>query len=124
MKLPPISSPYYGSIYCATTIAYRLDIDRQRRMAKHEVVHCEFAFACAEPLCLMTAAYSIRHVREPDHDAVSRRRGCAGYTACPITRPGNAPLPVDWLPQPNGIAPDPPGLADRLTSLAVPGRRR
>ncbi|RCG28750.1 haloacid dehalogenase type II [Sphaerisporangium album] len=38
----------------------------------------------------------------------------AGYTAGLITRPGNAPLPVDSLPRPNLIAPDLPGLADQL----------
>jgi 2-haloacid dehalogenase len=38
----------------------------------------------------------------------------AGYTAGLITRPGNAPLPVASLPQPNLIAPDLPALADQL----------
>jgi 2-haloacid dehalogenase len=38
----------------------------------------------------------------------------AGYTAGLITRPGNAPLPVASLPQPNLVAPDLPGLADQL----------
>ncbi|GAA5013635.1 hypothetical protein GCM10023317_51820 [Actinopolymorpha pittospori] len=38
----------------------------------------------------------------------------AGYTAGLITRPGNAPLPVVSLPQPNLVAPDLPGLADQL----------
>ncbi|GII59814.1 hypothetical protein Pth03_82030 [Planotetraspora thailandica] len=38
----------------------------------------------------------------------------ASYTAGLITRPGNAPLPVASLPQPNLVAPDLPGLADQL----------
>jgi 2-haloacid dehalogenase len=38
----------------------------------------------------------------------------AGYTAGLITRPGNAPLPVRSLPQPDIVAPDLPGLATRL----------
>ena len=38
----------------------------------------------------------------------------AGYTAGLITRPGNAPLPVASLPQPNLVASDLPGLADQL----------
>ncbi|MBC6463623.1 haloacid dehalogenase type II [Actinomadura sp. HBU206391] len=38
----------------------------------------------------------------------------AGYTAGLITRPGNAPLPVASLPQPNLVAPDLPSLADQL----------
>jgi 2-haloacid dehalogenase len=37
-----------------------------------------------------------------------------GFTAGLITRPGNAALPVDSLPQPNLIAPDLPGLAAKL----------
>lgn len=38
----------------------------------------------------------------------------AGFTAGLITRPGNAPLPVASLPQPNLVAPDLPSLADQL----------
>ncbi|MBL7495097.1 haloacid dehalogenase type II [Frankia sp. CNm7] len=38
----------------------------------------------------------------------------AGYTAGLITRPGNAPLPVASLPQPNLVARDLPDLADQL----------
>jgi 2-haloacid dehalogenase len=38
----------------------------------------------------------------------------AGYTAGLVTRPGNAPLPVASLPQPNLIAPDLPALAGQL----------
>ncbi|MEV7969213.1 haloacid dehalogenase type II [Sphaerisporangium sp. NPDC088356] len=38
----------------------------------------------------------------------------AGYTAGLITRPGNAPLPVESLPRPNLVAPDLPGLAAQL----------
>lgn len=43
----------------------------------------------------------------------------AGYTAGLITRPGNAPLPVPSLPQPDLIAPDLPGMAAQL----IEGRR-
>ncbi len=38
----------------------------------------------------------------------------AGFTAGLITRPGNAPLPVSSLPQPNLVAPDLSVLADQL----------
>jgi 2-haloacid dehalogenase len=38
----------------------------------------------------------------------------AGFSAGLITRPGNAPLPVSGLPQPNVVAPDLPTLAARL----------
>jgi len=38
----------------------------------------------------------------------------AGFSAGLITRPGNAPLPVSGLPQPNVVAPDLPTLAVRL----------
>jgi 2-haloacid dehalogenase len=38
----------------------------------------------------------------------------AGYTAGLLTRPGNAPLPVHSLPQPNFVAPDLPALATQL----------
>ena len=41
----------------------------------------------------------------------------AGYTAGLVTRPGNAPLPVASLPQPNLIAPDLPALARQLIQV-------
>ena len=40
-----------------------------------------------------------------------------GFSAGLITRPGNAPLPVPGLPQPNVVAPDLPTLAVRLIEL-------
>ena len=40
-----------------------------------------------------------------------------GFSAGLITRPGNAPLPVSGLPQPNVVAPDLPTLAVRLIEL-------
>ena len=40
--------------------------------------------------------------------------GCSGAL---ITRPGNAPLPVHGLPQPQATAPDLPGLATQLIRL-------
>src|SRR5882724_11992149 len=40
--------------------------------------------------------------------------GCSGAL---ITRPGNAPLPVHGLPQPQAIAPDLPALATQLIKL-------
>jgi 2-haloacid dehalogenase len=40
-----------------------------------------------------------------------------GFSAGLITRPGNAPLPVSELPQPNVVAPDLPTLAARLIEL-------
>jgi 2-haloacid dehalogenase len=41
----------------------------------------------------------------------------AGFSAGLITRPGNAPLAVSGLPQPNVVAPDLPTLAVRLIEL-------
>jgi 2-haloacid dehalogenase len=40
--------------------------------------------------------------------------GCSGAL---ITRPGNAPLPLYGLPQPQAVAPDLPGLASQLINL-------
>jgi 2-haloacid dehalogenase len=40
-----------------------------------------------------------------------------GCSAALITRPGNAPLPVPGLPQPQAIAPDLPGVASQLIRL-------
>jgi 2-haloacid dehalogenase len=37
-----------------------------------------------------------------------------GLTAALLTRPGNAPLLIDGLPQPNLVAPDLPTIADQL----------
>ncbi|GAA4587835.1 haloacid dehalogenase type II [Planotetraspora phitsanulokensis] len=44
----------------------------------------------------------------------------AGFTAGLITRPGNAPLPVASLPQPDLVAPDLPALAGLLISRRRP----
>jgi 2-haloacid dehalogenase len=41
----------------------------------------------------------------------------AGFAAGLITRAGNAPLPVEGLPQPQAIASDLPGVARRLIEL-------
>lgn len=41
----------------------------------------------------------------------------AGFSSALITRPGNAPLPVPGLPQPNIVVPDIEALGHRLTSL-------
>jgi 2-haloacid dehalogenase len=38
----------------------------------------------------------------------------AGYDAALITRPGNAPLPLDGLPQPSFLAADLRQLAEQL----------
>jgi len=38
----------------------------------------------------------------------------AGFSTALITRPGNAALPVGWLPQPDFVAPDLPALAAKL----------
>jgi 2-haloacid dehalogenase len=40
-----------------------------------------------------------------------------GYSAALVARPGNAPLPVDGLPQPQAVAPDLPGVAKQLITL-------
>ena len=54
--------------------------------------------------CMMVAA----HV----WDTVGAQR--VGFSAALITRPGNAPLPVDGLPQPNVVAADLRDLAHQL----------
>jgi 2-haloacid dehalogenase len=41
----------------------------------------------------------------------------AGFAAGLVTRTGNAPLPIDGLPQPQAIAPDLPGIAEQLITL-------
>jgi 2-haloacid dehalogenase len=41
---------------------------------------------------------------------------CAGFSSALITRPGNAPLPVSGLPQPNIVVPDVAALGHRLAS--------
>lgn len=41
----------------------------------------------------------------------------AGFAAGLVARAGNAPLPVDGLPQPQAIAPDLPGVARQLIAL-------
>lgn len=40
--------------------------------------------------------------------------GCSGAL---VARPGNAPLPVHGLPQPQAVAPDLPGIANQLIKL-------
>jgi 2-haloacid dehalogenase len=54
--------------------------------------------------CMMVAA----HV----WDTIGAQR--AGFSAALITRPGNAPLPIHGLPQPNVVAPDLRDLARQL----------
>ena len=44
----------------------------------------------------------------------------AGLAASLLTRPGNAPLPVPGLPQPNVVAPDLPTLAAEMIELWRP----
>jgi 2-haloalkanoic acid dehalogenase type II len=44
----------------------------------------------------------------------------AGMAGGLLTRPGNAPLPVPGLPQPNVIAPDLPSLADKMIKMWRP----
>ncbi|MGA7524599.1 MAG: haloacid dehalogenase type II [Acidobacteriaceae bacterium] len=41
----------------------------------------------------------------------------AGFAAGLVTRTGNAPLPIERLPQPQAIAPDLPGVARQLIDL-------
>lgn len=48
----------------------------------------------------------------------------AGFAAGLLTRPGNAPLPVPGLPQPNVVASDLPALASRMIELWRPSGRR
>jgi 2-haloacid dehalogenase len=45
----------------------------------------------------------------------------AGYDAALITRPGNATLPLDGLPQPTLVAPDLRQLAQQLAATRAPG---
>jgi 2-haloacid dehalogenase len=40
----------------------------------------------------------------------------AGFSAALITRPGNPPLPVDGLPQPNLVVADLRQLAEQLSN--------
>ena len=40
-----------------------------------------------------------------------------GFAAALVTRTGNAPLPLDGLPQPQAVASDLPGVARRLISI-------
>ena len=40
--------------------------------------------------------------------------GCSGAL---VARPGNAPLPVHGLPQPQAVAPDLPGVAAQMIRL-------
>jgi 2-haloacid dehalogenase len=40
-----------------------------------------------------------------------------GFSAGLVARPGNAPLPVKGLPQPQAVAPDLPGVAKQLIAL-------
>jgi 2-haloacid dehalogenase len=40
-----------------------------------------------------------------------------GYSAALVARPGNAPLPVNGLPQPQAVAPDLPAVAKQLITL-------
>jgi 2-haloacid dehalogenase len=40
-----------------------------------------------------------------------------GFSAGLVARPGNAPLPVNGLPQPQAVAPDLPGVAKQLIAL-------
>lgn len=48
----------------------------------------------------------------------------AGFAAGLLTRPGNAPLPMSRLPQPDLVAPDLPALAARMIELwRAPARR-
>ena len=48
----------------------------------------------------------------------------AGMLAALLTRPGNAPLLIDGLPQPNIVASDVTDLADKITSAWKPAGRK
>jgi 2-haloacid dehalogenase len=84
-------------------------IDRVRRFKPAPQVYHMVAEALDVPpaaLCLVAA-----HV----WDTIGAQSiGCSGAL---ITRPGNAPLPVHGLPQPQAVAPDLPGLATQLIKL-------
>ena len=41
----------------------------------------------------------------------------AGMAGALLTRPGNAPLPVPGLPQPNVVAPELPALAKKIIKM-------
>lgn len=84
-------------------------IDRVRAYKPAPQVYHMVAQGLAVPpsSCLMVAA----HV----WDTVGAQS--VGFTAGLVTRPGNAPLPVDSLPQPNVIAPDLPALASELIRI-------
>jgi 2-haloacid dehalogenase len=73
----------------------------------YEFVCRELGVAAAE--CMMVAA----HV----WDTIGAQS--AGYSAALITRPGNAPLPLDGLPQPTLVAADLRRLAEQLITGAA-----
>ena len=50
-------------------------------------------------------------------EKVSRDARLTIRSAALIARPGNAPLPVPGLPQPQAVAPDLPGVATQLIKL-------
>lgn len=90
-------APYFERQFTVETVrAYK-----PAPQTYHLVAQC---LAVPPSTCLMVAC----HV----WDTVGAQS--AGFTAGLITRPGNAPLPVACLPQPNLVAPDLPGLADQL----------
>ncbi len=55
-------------------------------------------------------------------DTIGAQR--AGYSGALITRPGNAPLPLDGLPQPTLVAADLRQLAQQLKQERPRTRRR
>jgi 2-haloacid dehalogenase len=84
-------------------------VDRVRRFkpapqAYHMVTE-ELAVPLAE-ICLVAA-----HV----WDTIGAQS--VGWSAALVTRPGNAPLVVPELPQPQAVAPDIPGIATQLIKL-------
>src|SRR5215831_1190544 len=87
----------------------RMFIDRVRRFKPAPQVYHMVAAELGVPpaaICMVAA-----HV----WDTIGAQSiGCSGAL---VARPGNAPLPVRGLPQPQAVAPDLPALATQLIKL-------
>jgi 2-haloacid dehalogenase len=94
----------------------QFSVDRHRAVKPAPVVYrsvCE-ELDVAPAQCMMVAA----HV----WDTIGAQR--ADFSGALITRPGNAPLPIGGLPQPNIVAADLRDLADQLGERSsTPGER-
>jgi 2-haloacid dehalogenase len=84
-------------------------IDRVRRFKPAPQTY----YSVAEELAVPTSAICM--VAAHVWDTIGAQSvGCFGAL---IARPGNAPLPVEGLPQPHAVAPDLPGVATQLIKI-------